>query len=30
MTTMPRIPTAVETHLAEQLGAFAREFVAEL
>ncbi|MGW3664903.1 BN159_2729 family protein [Streptomyces sp. NPDC005141] len=30
MTTVPGIRTAVEAHLAEQLGTFAREFVAEL
>lgn len=30
MTTVPEIRTAVEAHLAEQLGTFAREFVAEL
>ncbi|MER5470691.1 BN159_2729 family protein [Streptomyces sp. NPDC002685] len=30
MTTMPGIRTAVEADLAEQLGTFAREFVAEL
>ncbi|MFD9464739.1 BN159_2729 family protein [Streptomyces sp. NPDC060027] len=30
MTTVPGIRTAVEAHLAEQLGMFAREFVAEL
>ncbi|MFI0961763.1 BN159_2729 family protein [Streptomyces sp. NPDC021080] len=30
MTTVPGIRSAVEVHLAEQLGAFAREFVADL
>lgn len=30
MTTVPRIPSAVEVNLAEQLSAFAREFVADL